>query len=247
MFELKSWLHKEIYNEQFMINFYDCDINENIKLSKILALASDGAGKEYVYRGITHEKMLSEKQIMLLSRYHVKINRLPKSNEIITLKTWENGVEGPLVLRGCEFIDSNKKPCVEISSTWFIVNPDTRVFIRPKNFKFKVFNNCNKSNDCSFCKKLFFDESKLNYVGNHKVTYSELDGNGHLNNANYANIIYDLLMELSGLFKVNDFFINYVKEAKVNDVINLYTYNERNIVHIIGKVNNNVSFVCEII
>lgn len=246
MFELKSWFNKEIYNEQFELSFYDCDIDEKMKLSKILAISSDSAGKEYICRDITREKMIEEKQIMLLSRYHVKINRLPKRDEILTLKTWEKGVQGPLLLRDCEIIDSNKKSCVKIASTWFIVNPETRTFIRPKNFKFKEFKNSNIDNECSYCKKLLFDEEKSEYVGSHKVTYSELDGNGHLNNANYANIIYDLLMNINDTFKITDFYINYVKEAKVNDVIKLYKYYENNRWHIVGKISGKTSFISEV-
>lgn len=247
MFELKSWFSKEVYNEQFELSFCDCDVNEKMKLSKILAISSDAPGKEYIYRGITREKMVEAKQVMLLSRYHIKINRLPKRSEVLTLKTWEKGVQGPLLLRDCEIVDSNKKSCVKIASTWFIVNPVTRTFIRPKNFKFKEFKNIDIDNNCSYCKKLLFDDKKLKYVDSHKVTYSELDGNGHLNNANYANIVYDLLMSMSESYKITDFFINYVKEAKVHDIIKLYMYNNNNILHIIGKVNDTVSFVSEVI
>lgn len=242
---LKTWYDGDIYNKQIELGFFECDYNKKIKLSSILAIASDTAGKDYTERGISHKKMMEAKEVMLLARYHVHINRSPLVDEIITVRTWEKGIMDGLVLRDFEFIDSNQSVCIVISSSWIVVNPYTKKFIKPKNFQCKKFGLSDIDTGCEICRRIILSNKNMEYFGEHVVEYSELDGNGHLNNANYGNIIFDSIKKKDIDSNFTDIYINYIKEAKAEEVMKLYICKEEDSIYIEGKVEDKTSFICE--
>ncbi|QSX05741.1 hypothetical protein JYG23_13915 [Sedimentibacter sp. zth1] len=244
MTKLVSWFDGEVYNKEIELSFHDCDFKKRIKIATVMALASDTAGKDYTARGITHAKMLEIKQVMLLARYHIHFNKIPKVDEILTIKTWEKGIKDGFVLRDYEFIDSSNEISITTSSTWFIINHETRKIVRPKAFHGKVIGNSDKDIGCEPCHRLQIDEEKLLSLGKHIVNFSELDGNGHLNNANYGNIIFDVMMDNFPNKEFKDFYINYIKEAKAGEVISIFSYEDNNKIYIVGKIETETCFMC---
>ncbi len=247
MNELKTWYDNEVYNKQIEIFFRDCDINRKIKLSTVMGYASDIAGDDYADRGLTHYKLVEAKQVFLLARYHYRFFRMPSVGEIVTFRTWEKGVESGYVLRDYEILDSNNEVCILISSTWIIVNPETRKIIRPKDFSLKKINISEYAIDCEPCVKISFDDEKLKELGERVVYYSELDANGHLNNAVYGSIANDFLPCNFRDKEIYDFYINYNREVKLDETIKLFGYEENKEYYMIGKLENKLCFTCKFV
>jgi acyl-ACP thioesterase len=247
MKELRTWFDKEVYNKEIEVFFKDCDSNRKMKLSAIMGYASDIAGNDYTDRGITRKEMKSINQVFLLARYHFSFYRVPSEGEKITYKTWEKGVESGYVLRDFEILDSNNKVCVLISSTWIVVDTNTRKIIRPKNFKLREINTSDRVLDCEPCGKINFDNEKLNSLGEREVFYTDIDANGHMNNANYGSFAADFLPYNLRDRTLSDFYINYNKEAMLGDRISLFGYLEANDYYMIGRIDNTISFTCKFV
>ena len=57
-------------------------------------------------------------------------------------------------------------------------------------------------------------------VGKYKVSYTDLDYNGHMNNTYYADILCNYIPELAeGTHRVESLRIHYSKEAPLGDVL----------------------------
>jgi len=242
---LRTWFDKEVYNKEIEVFFRDCDTNRKIKLPAIMGYASDIAGDDYADRGITHYKMMDANQVFLLARYHYRFYRIPSVGEIITYRTWEKGVESGYVLRDYELVDSNNEVCILISSTWVVINPETRKIVRPRNFTLREIQSSEKVLDCEPCGKINFDEEKFNSLGERVLFYTDIDANGHLNNANYGSIAIDFLPCNLRDKEFSDFYINYNKEARLGETIKLFGYEENNIYYMVGKVENTLCFTCK--
>lgn len=244
---LRTWYDEEIYNKEIEVFFKDCDSNKKMKMPAIMGYASDIAGNDYAEKGLSHYELMEANQVFLLARYHYRFLRMPRVGETITFKTWEKGVDGGYVLRDYEVLDSDDEVCILISSTWIIVNPETRRIIKPRNFSLRKIGSSERILDCEACGKINFSADKLINLGEKLVLYTDIDANGHLNNANYGNIAIDYLPANIRDKTVSDFYINYNKEAKLDEVINIYGYEENKQYYIIGKVENNLCFVCKFV
>lgn len=244
---IRTWFDKEVYNKEIEVYFKDCDCNRKMKLPAIMGYASDIAGDDYTDRGITRYEMKAVNQVFLLARYHFRFYRVPSEGETITYKTWEKCIESGYVLRDYEILDSNNEVCILISSTWIVVDTNTRKIIRPKNFKLREIVASDRVLDCEPCIKINYDDEKLKSLGEREVFYTDIDANGHLNNANYGGIAIDFLPYDLRDRAITDFYINYNKEAMLGDRISLYGYLEANDYYIIGRIENTLCFTCKFI
>ena len=84
-------------------------------------------------------------------------------------------------------------------------------------------------------------------IGKRQVKLTDLDGNGHVYNATYADIASDFLAEQEFSKNIDNFRINYVSEAMLNDIIEIYSEKSENKIVIIGKIKDRISFETEFI
>lgn len=77
----------------------------------------------------------------------------------------------------------------------------------------------------------------------YKVTKSDLDSYHHMNNARYANILFDNVETVPTPYA---FSIVYHKEAKLNQIIDLFLEKIEDAIYLTGKTNNEVIFTSRI-
>ncbi|MEG2814014.1 MAG: thioesterase, partial [Oscillospiraceae bacterium] len=140
--------------------------------------------------------------------------------------------------------DENNIPIIEASTAWILANPITRQILRPSSFTGKVDLNPEKFANVKKVGRLKIDEENLIFIGERKIVYSDIDANGHLYNAFYADIAYDFLPENFTQKDLIDFAINFKQEAKLQDIIKIYMSINENTVSFIGKLQNIISFEC---
>ncbi|MBQ7909808.1 MAG: hypothetical protein IJ363_03350 [Clostridia bacterium] len=93
--------------------------------------------------------------------------------------------------------------------------------LRPAAFTLRPLGTCPKEIDCPEPKKLVLPKEGLEDLGERKVVWSDLDGNGHLFSGNYGDIVWDYLPAGLQDKVLKDFAINYSREAKFGDVLQL--------------------------
>ena len=64
-----------------------------------------------------------------------------------------------------------------------------------------------------------FRPGELTSAGTYTITESDLDGNNHTNNCRYADMVELVIPEGAG----TDFIINFAKETRLGDVVELFT------------------------
>ena len=82
--------------------------------------------------------------------------------------------------------------------------------------------------DCPEPKKIILPKEGLEELGERKVVWSDLDGNGHLFSGNYGDIVWDYLPADLQPRTVKEFAINYSREAKFGDRIRIRGIREEN-------------------
>ena len=248
MLELKQWHdEKNFFYREFKLYFSQCNINQDIKLAEFLAITSDSAVEDYHQRGITFDLLKENNVAILTSRIAYRFHKMPKCNQIITLKCWEEAPKGLQLTRCYELTDESGEVLVNGFTTWLLVNLENRRIVKPNTFTFReepTFTTPLKSLDCG---KIQIPEN-LDLLGSRKICFSDLDANGHMNNSRYGEYIIDILPPEFQNRQITDLRLNYAHEAMFGDTLELFgnlNAGENRIV-VIGKQGQNVCFESEL-
>ena len=244
--ELKQYYKDNMFHKQYELSFGDCDPKGRIKISAIMEMMSEIAGADFANRGYPYEFLLENNIVFLLSRISGKIHRTPKSDDILTLKTWEVGTKGVSFLRYFEFYDNKQNLLVSAKSSWIMVNPHTRRPCRPSSFEFADNTHPDKDADCKDPGKIVCADMP-NFVSDREIMYSDLDANGHTHNTRYGDFAIDVMPDNMRQNDIKEFKINFVSEALLGQKIMMHTQICDNEITIIGKKDDNSCFEAQFI
>jgi len=234
----------ETFDEK-RVYFYECDYKNRLKLSEILKLSAELAGHDYTKKGLSHEFLWENGMVFLVSRVSFHIFEYPQSQIELISSTWEKGKKGAMFLRGFEIKGVDGRKYVEGTAGWVLVNPETRHIIKPKSFQYNMPQITDR--ECMALDIGKISSENLTLYGKREVRLSDLDGNGHVYNGNYADMAIDVISQQLFEQGVENFRINFVSEAVLGDTIDIYGDNEGNKIIIIGKICDKVCFESEII
>ncbi len=227
MEDFKQRLMEDGYFRQEELVFADCDRNKRVRMAALLSKAGAFAGYDYDARGLTHEKLYAMREVFLLSRAAVHIHRCPMARDVLDITTWENGARGAHMQRVFEMADHRTgELCVSMKSDWILVDPETRKILRPASFTAKALTVCPKEINCPEPKKIALPREGLEELGQRRVMWSDLDGNGHLFSGNYGDIVWDFLPADLQDRTPREFYINYSREATLGETLRLLGHRE---------------------
>ena len=104
-----------------------------------------------------------------------------------------------------------------------------------------------------YSKTLFDDYDRIRtniphtkeFIESYRVRNDDLDHNGHMNNAIYPKIIYNMV-KLSKNFRIRGMQIDYLHEALLDDKIDVYYFNENENKYFVGYVNLEEVFIARV-
>lgn len=222
-----------MYTFKSRVRYSEVDSNCMMKLSSIVNYMQDCSNFHSQDIGITVESMKEEKKAWYLTSWQIEIIRRPKLFEHITIGTLAYGFDAFFGYRNFFIKDEQDNIIVKANSVWVYMDLNT---MRP----------CKIDNDTA---DRFGIEQKLdmNYESRKikrpeepeqrdevRVTYEQIDTNGHMNNEQYIGVAYNQIpydthvktirAEYKISAKLGDIMIPYVKHDD-----NIYTVELRNL------------------
>ena len=231
--------------------FGQCGPDKCVHLTEVMQYCADFVMDLYTLKGYDRDFMTANGSAQMVSRSSFHINRLPKENDEITVTVREEKPEGVQLMRYYSFVDSaNGDVLIEGKSLWVIVNPENREVVTPENFKFLAKSDVQTETIAAKPGRIKIP-SETEHLGDQKILYSMIDGNGHLTNAKYINFALDFLPDEYLNKKFTDFKINFCKEIRKGDTMQVFGFfdNEKKRILIEGKIasSGERSFECELI
>ena len=206
---------KLIYRDSHLVNMDEIDKNGKMRLSSLLLvverLAENGA--EYINYGKEFTRDLG--YAWVVSKFEMKINRLPGYLEKIKLITFPNNNIHFIYPRTMEIRDENNNLLVEVHSYWCIIDLSTRKVVLRKDINLTPI----ESTDIEKIKPIVVKDTL--FMEKRVVRYSDVDFNQHLNNIKYMDFISDLdyKRKKDEISKIN---ISYIQEVKEKEILNIY-------------------------
>ncbi|AEE17869.1 acyl-[acyl-carrier-protein] thioesterase [Treponema brennaborense] len=243
----KQWHEDTFFYRETKLNFCQCDELHQLNLSELLLVTADSAIEDYHQRGFTYEYLNDHGVAILVSRVSFKIHSMPKSNDIITIKTWEEAPVGLQLARRYEITGVSGQSLVSGYSTWLVVNPELRRIMKPSQFTLRDEPTL-KTEFCGLdCTKIAVPED-MQLLDERTIRYTDIDANGHMNNARYGAYIIDCLPAEYQQKTLTDFRINYSHEARKGDTLRLFGKAEESAhkLIVVGKTDGGTCFESEL-
>lgn len=240
------------YTEKHIIPCYDTDASWRLKPTSFMNLAQEAAGRHAVYLGFGYDDLIRNNTAWILSRVHVEFVDAPKWREEVTLNTWHKGLNRLFYLRDFLVTDNEGKARVKATTSWLVLNLETRRLVRDPMLM----------EEGTVCKDNVIEtpadkvqmpkDAVPELVRSHAVSYSDIDTNGHTNNAMYMQWAMNSVdYETASSKPVKEFTINFNHETKAGDMVDIYRASVEKEdglhVYVEGKLGETSSFCVEIL
>lgn len=214
------------------------DYNDNLSYKSILNIFQDVASIHAEEIGVGYEAMLNRNLYWVLSRIKIDILKMPKPNETVIVETWPQ-VKGRIDFdRDLKILNEYGETLIIGTSKWCVIDTIKRMLQRTDNVNYNG-QCCNKKNYEDNFTKIDLPENEETLKFTHIVKHSDLDHNQHMNNTNYANLVFNAARSKN----YTHFEINFKNECVLNDEINVYSITNQNEEYIIGKSTDKVYFI----
>ena len=240
------------YIEKIIVPCYDTDASWLLKPASFMNLAQEAAGRHAVYLGFGYDDLIVSNTAWILSRVHVEFIDTPKWREDITLTTWHKGLNRLFFLRDFVLTDAQGKERVKATTSWLVLNLETRRLVRDPKLIEEGTVCTENAIETPADKVQMPKEVEPEFVMEHKVSYSDIDTNGHTNNAMYMHWAMDAVdYDIASTRPVKEFTINFNHETKAGEVVKLYKAvvekEDGRHVFVEGRLAEASSFIVEIV
>lgn len=225
------------YSKEFLVSFRDTDLKDNLKIPALVDFMQDIAREHAMTAGLNFD--LTE-YYWIIIRSKINMIRTPKIDEIIKIETYHSGIDKLYAVREFCIFDKNNEKIGDITAYYLLMQQGKSTPIKIKSSpEFAILADVYTGEKIP---KLTPCKEKLQKSETRKVFSSDIDGNGHMNNAHYVKWCFDMY-ETQEKKEIKSFQIQYVKELLENAEILVNKYSDG---YIVGEFENTIYFIAKI-
>lgn len=240
------------YTKDLTIQCFETDASWRLKPASFMNLAQEAAGNHAVYLGFGYDDLIVSNTAWILSRVHVEFIDTPKWREDIALTTWHKGLNRLFFLRDFVLTDKEGRERVKATTSWLVLDLATRRLVRDPKLMEEGMVCTENAIETPADKVQMPKEAESVHVMDHTVAYSDVDMNGHANNAMYMQWAMDAVdYGIASTRAVKEFTINFNYEIKPGNTVSLFKtkVEDGGNLHVFveGKVEAQSAFMVEIL
>ena len=211
-------MEQKYFQRPFDVRSYECDFKGRLYPLSLFNYMQELASTHADRLGSSVQKLMQQKMTWVLSRLHLKINKMTGWGESVTGRTWPSGRYGKYALRDFEFFDQTGGTMAVGTSSWMVIDLDKRqplkldqIFTTDVSLEKRALEDdfpalpeiTNSENECKFA-----------------VRFADLDLNRHVNHVSYIAWALESLPQpiLFRYFPV-EIEVSYRKEVFLGDQV----------------------------
>jgi medium-chain acyl-[acyl-carrier-protein] hydrolase len=177
--------------EQFRVSTFDCQASGHISIFSLMQYLQEAAAGHAEELGFGFERLNELGGYWVLSNIRIEIDRLPRCDDQVTIRTWPSGHTRAVASREFVGTDADGRTMFRAGSEWMVVNKQTN---RLKNL-LRLGLDLPRSEQKALPGELRRLEARQDYrpVERLCVPHSSIDLNGHVNNTEYVRWGFDSL------------------------------------------------------
>lgn len=213
------------------------DANDNISAKSVLNIFQDVASVHGEIIGVGFKTMLEKNLYWVISRVKFDIIKKPQPNQKVIVETWPHEKGRIDFDRDMKVTSETGEILIIGTQKWCVINSQSRALERTDN----VVYNGECPNDINYPEKfakLTVPSTPLTKRFTHKVRFSDLDHNKHMNNTSYATLVQNAAENKD----FSHFEINYLNECVLDDEIEISSTKTTEGEYITGTNNGKTAF-----
>lgn len=218
-----------MYQQNYKLRTYDCDKNKIAKPSGLLQETQDCGDGQMESEGLTYIELFDQGKAFMLSRLDMNIKEELHYRDELTTRTWPCPSRRATFLRNyamwrAEGGQTKDDIAVLVSTQWTLVGVEDRKLLTVDDVDLSQYTHDEYLEAASGKLKISKDEeASLTCVAQHRISYTDSDVNGHMNNTYYVDYLCDQIPELEeGTHRVSTVRIHFSKEAVVGDTMEIW-------------------------
>jgi acyl-ACP thioesterase len=236
----------DVWKESYPVGFTAVDESGALTLAAAFDYFQEAAIRHAEDLGVGQGPMSALGQGWALSRLSVVMRRRPRQTEQLTVRTWPRGWRKLFAIRDFDIGDGAETPIVIARSCWLIVDLEKRRPLRPQTAMEKL--PLNEGLDALADGGQGLDAPQgAEKAAERTAAYSDIDFNGHMNNARYVQWIQDML-EPGTLTRAKTMRldINYLNEVKLGETLELWKAQNGTFIALEGRRGGQAVFRAEL-
>lgn len=217
-----------ICRKHLQVSYFDCDLNNKVKLSAILRQVQQISMEHCDLLGIGEKFMEKLNMAFLLGKLSVKIIKMPSATEKLVITTIPDCKPMRAQYKRATTISNiDGEKLIEVDARWILVDMSSKKIVRnkPEQLVFPEHQHETFMHDIKMPKK-----GELLGKSETVVSYSHLDVNHHMNNTFYADMACNAIcnaVENSPILtkEPSSLIINYKNQAVRGNVVTSSVYN----------------------
>jgi len=206
------------FEKEYRVHVYETGPDGKLNLYSLFNYMQDIASDHAEKLGFGRNDLMRDNRFWVLSRMYAVFHKLPLWGNSLIMKTWPDGTDRLFALRSYEACFPDGNPVASASSSWLILDRNTKKVQRPDSLlsRFNVLHNhpLPGKSTLRYASKIEPAEEADKVTPVHKIKVSDLDVNLHTNNVKYLKWVcdtYDLDFIMNNLPQSAE--INYLAES----------------------------------
>lgn len=224
-------------SKQKVFSAAELDEHDHIRPAALLDLFQQLAGEHAETLGVGFDALYRQGRLWVVSRIKAVIENKPALYETVTAETWPEptgrvdfdrdylvrGEDGRIIAKGV--------------SKWCVIDLNSRKLVRAQDIVFPGEFCLEKTFEPPFAKLLPAETLPLAFE--HTVRRSDLDHNGHMNNARYGELLLDAVPTDR---IIRAFQIDFLHEAMRGETIAVHALQNENALSVCGSIEHKPCF-----
>ena len=220
-------MEKSVFN--YSIGPSSIDFTGRISVSSMFDVILGAAGEDAHSRGFGVEALAKNNYGWVLSRICFELDYLPREYSDFTIYTWISDYNRLSSTRNFELVDAEGREFGRAVSQWCMIDFDTRMPADMNTMaKAHEGNMVDAPSPCERPRRLAAVEGEP--LLQHRVAYSDIDFNRHMNTMRYIDIVFDSMpIEVPETLQALRMDINFMREARYGDELSLFSEERDNL------------------
>ena len=202
---------QQIYKTQFAVDQVHVDRFGRLRPSMMLRFAQEVAGDHSAALSMSYEELAARGLFWAVVRTRLQVSRTPMLGQTLALETWPMPTTRTAFPRSVVAYDQEGREAFRAVSLWVLMDLEQRTMVLPSKTDI-VVDGLLRGGELALPRAVA--PHALDQEDRRRVCFTDLDRNGHMNNARYLDWIDDLLPSVFHRdASLHDMTLSYINEA----------------------------------
>ncbi|MBQ7392305.1 MAG: hypothetical protein IJV73_06420 [Clostridia bacterium] len=209
------------FTQHYTVKWHDTDANRQVRPSALVTYLQETANEHLIHLGISLDELRDRYGLaFILGNISVRSYEPLFSGDDIEVETWTYGERGFRHNR-CFRLLRDGKTVVEATSQWALIKLADGSLVKVEDMPYRVEPEESIALPDLPSRLKMPPLSEMEFAGERRIVYSDIDYNGHMNNTRYPDMFCDFVPEMREN-RMTGIVLSYRREAAFGHTLRVF-------------------------